>query len=154
VNYSTSAIELTVQAETGNGVPPTGVFLNENSKPSLGYGHLVSKLDRIELPVTKHKALTYLRQDLQLVSAWLDTQVHDLSQNQFDALACLGYHALNGRVTTLDRQRFDKSRVLQLVREHKMALASAEFSRWVYNPQFDQRLVLRRGREQFLFDSP
>lgn len=100
------------------------VYLCPAGKPTIGYGHLISKGEDIDGPITIEKAEELLRDDLK----WAEDAVHryithpGLNQNQFDALVSFTFNLGAGalRVSTLRR----------LLNSKQVIAASNEFKKW------------------------
>lgn len=118
---------------------PSGVM-------TIGYGHTGDV--RPGQVITEHKALEFLRRDLNIAEACVNTAINKpLCQNQFDALCSLVYNVGCGA--------FLRSTLLKKIKVNPSDEAIGdEFRRWVYSSgKILPGLVKRRAAESELYFS-
>lgn len=93
-------------------------------KLTIGYGHVISKLDRLVPPITEAQAETLLATDLSWIEEDLNGLPVPLAQGQFDALASLTYN--------IGRGAFAGSTLKKRLLVHDFSGAADQFPRWVY----------------------
>lgn len=96
---------------------PSGIW-------TIGYGHTsnVHKGDT----TTQSQAEEYLRQDIEPIEAYLNSQQLNISQNQFDALTSL--------IFNIGISAFSRSTLLKLIRQNPNDPAiTAQFLRWIHS---------------------
>ena len=93
-------------------------------KFTIGYGHVISMMDRLIPPITIDRAEQLLAADLSWVEEDLNALPVPLTQGQFDALASLTYN--------IGRGAFAGSTLKNRLLAHDMQGAGDQFLRWVF----------------------
>lgn len=120
------------------------VYTCPAGKMTIGYGHLVRKIDRITPPITREQADALLRNDLAPVEIYLSAVLPELKHNEGDALASFAFNVGLGA--------FEKSTLLQKIKAGDKPGAAAEFGRWVHaGDKVLPGLVTRRKAERDMF---
>lgn len=115
-------------------------------KLTVGWGHVVSMLDRIIPPISLARAEELLAADLSWIEEDLNALPVPLTQGQFDALASLTYN--------IGRSAFAGSTLKKRLVAHDFAGAADQFKRWVHaDGKVMMGLVNRRYAEAALFRS-
>jgi lysozyme len=104
------------------GFSPT-VYTCPAGKPTIGWGHVVRKLDKIAPPITKDQAAALLVEDLAPTEIYLGAILPDLPQHQFDALCSFAYN--------IGLTNFETSTLLRKLKAGDIDGAAKEFVRWV-----------------------
>lgn len=113
-------------------------------KLTIGYGHVISMMDRLIPPITVAQADALLAADLSWVEEDLNALPLPLTQGQFDALASLTYN--------IGRGAFAGSTLKKRLLAHDMKGAADQFPRWVRaNGKVLIGLVNRRIEELRMF---
>ena len=113
-------------------------------KLTIGYGHVISMMDRLIPPITVAQADALLAADLSWVEEDLNALPLPLTQGQFDALASLTYN--------IGRGAFAGSTLKKRLLAHDMSGAADQFPRWVRaNGKMRLGLVNRRIEEMRMF---
>lgn len=113
-------------------------------KLTVGYGHVVSMLDRIIPPIGVTRADELLAADLSWIEEDLNALPVPLTQGQFDALASLTYN--------IGRGAFAGSTLKKRLLAHDFGGAADQFLRWVHaDGKVLEGLVNRRTAEMKLF---
>lgn len=151
---SDAAFYLTIAAELkGRSFSPS-TYQNELGQRCVGYGHVLTvDANRIFTPLGYVQAKNLLARDFYNIERIVNRLDLKISQAQYDAIICLGYHCLWGRVGATD-QTFETSRLLDLAKRGMMELAGAEFDQWILVRGKPSRSALdRRLKEKALFFS-
>ena len=94
-------------------------------KNTIGWGHVIKPLEKIEQPISLAKAEELLHNDLKWAEEAVNNYVKTtVNQNQFDALVCL--------VFNIGAPNFKASTLLKFVNEGSLDKVPAQFMRWVY----------------------
>lgn len=113
-------------------------------KLTIGYGHVISKLDRLIPPITEAQADALLATDLSWIEEDLNALPVPLTQGKFDALASLTYN--------IGRGAFAGSTLKKRLLANDMKGAADQFPRWVHaNGKVLMGLVNRRVEELRMF---
>ncbi len=140
LKVSPAGIELIKRFESFSASPyrcPAG-------KLTIGYGHVISMLDRLIPPITEAQAEAMLATDLSWVEEDLNALPVPLTQGQFDALASLTYN--------IGRGAFAGSTLKKRLLVDDFSGAADQFPRWVHaDGKVLQGLVNRRTAEMKLF---
>lgn len=134
--------------KTAEGFSPV-VYTCPAGKLTVGYGHVVSKLDNIVPPISEQDALAMLLRDLDSrEAAVLDLVDVPLTQGQFDALVSFVYN--------LGRNALGGSTLLRQLNAGNYREAADQFLRWdkaQVNGRFIALpgLIKRRAAERALF---
>lgn len=113
--------------------------------PTIGWGHVVGRRERFDVPIDAAAAEALLRADLRVAELYVDALAIELDQHQFDALVLF---AFNLGVGALDR-----STLLKRIREAApLTQIARQFMRWVYlrNPLRQADGLKRRRAVEFL----
>ncbi len=113
--------------------------------PTIGYGHLVSKNEFFEPPISKEFAEKLLISDcLKIKKQILRLIKTPLKINQFEALLSFTYNLGAGAL--------QRSTLRQKINRGEFLVASDEFLRWIYcNGKILRGLKRRRKAERDLF---
>lgn len=120
------------------------VYLCPAGLPTIGWGHVIRKTDRIVPPITPDQAYRLLREDLAAIEIYLTGVLPALTQGQFDACASLAFNIGLGA--------FEKSTLMKMLRAGDVSGAAEQFGRWINsNGKPLGGLVRRRAAERRLF---
>lgn len=109
---------------------PKGGFANISYKCSagkntIGWGHVIKPLEKIEQPISLGKAEELLYSDLKWAEEAVNNYVKTtINQNQFDALVCL--------VFNIGATNFKNSTLLKVLNEGSLDKVPVQFMRWVF----------------------
>lgn len=119
-------------------------YVDAAGKPTIGYGHLISKGESLE-KLTEKEAEHLLKKDLQRAEQAVRKHVKvPLTQNQYDALVSFTYNLGEGNLKN--------STLLRKLHMNDYQGAAQEFERWVYaGGKKLTGLEQRRTQEKALF---
>lgn len=138
-----------IKWEEERGKPALKAYKDQVGVWTIGYGH--AYVDKF-LVITAEQAESLLRKDLERFESAINKLVKtQLNQNQYDALCSFTFNLGEGALGA--------SRLLKHINNQHYALATQQFSRWVFG-RVDGKsvklagLVARRKRESDLFSRP
>lgn len=145
---------LLMEFEQGpHGGPALTVYLCPAGKPTIAWGHVVGR-DQLNLEISVDQAGELLRQDMAIAALEVETHVaHDLSDNQFAALACFAFN--------VPRIGFETSTLLKDLAAGDLVDVPAQLMRWdkMHDPKTGAivevaGLKRRRAAEVTLWNTP
>jgi lysozyme len=94
-------------------------------KNTIGWGHVIKPLEKIEQPISLAKAEELLQNDIKWAEEAVTNYVKTtINQNQFDSLVCL--------VFNIGATNFKTSTLLKFLNDGSLDKVPAQFMRWVY----------------------